>query len=93
MICHELGISNHAEQDATDWVTTSTVNNAVHWKNMEIDGKQVPDVTGMTLRDAIYILENLGLSVEFSGMGRVQVQSQSPGQRVLKGSQIKLKLG
>jgi cell division protein FtsI (penicillin-binding protein 3) len=53
----------------------------------------VPDVTGMTLRDAIYILENKGLRVEFSGSGRVSSQSLSKGTPYKKDQIIKLSLG
>jgi cell division protein FtsI (penicillin-binding protein 3) len=47
----------------------------------------------MTLRDAIYLLENKGLNVQFDGHGRVLRQSQVPGSRALKGNSISLKLG
>jgi cell division protein FtsI (penicillin-binding protein 3) len=53
----------------------------------------VPSVTGMTLRDAIYLLENMGLKVVHSGRGRVITQSQPPGVKVSKGGRIILKLG
>jgi len=39
----------------------------------------VPDVKGMGLRDALYLLENNGLSVTHSGLGRVVNQSLTPG--------------
>ena len=33
----------------------------------------VPDVTGMGLKDAVYMLENNGMNVEVQGKGRVKV--------------------
>lgn len=92
IICNELGVSNHSQTDDT-WVRTRTVANSVHWKSNQIRDGLVPDVTGMTLRDAIYLLENIGLAVDFNGTGRVISQSQIPGKKALKGSKILLKLG
>ncbi len=53
----------------------------------------VPDVVGMGLKDAIYLLEKSGLVVSFSGVGVVQTQSFKPGTRVNRGSVISLRLG
>lgn len=52
----------------------------------------VPNVVGMGLRDAIYILENLGLQVELKGYGRVKQQSIKPGTKV-RGQKIRIRLG
>ncbi|WP_370087527.1 penicillin-binding protein [Ekhidna sp.] len=91
MICNELGISNHAKAE-TEWVKTDVINDAVYWKGNNIKYEVVPDVRGMTLRDAIYVLENLGLDVEVKGRGRVATQSMTPGGKLTKGSTIKLQL-
>ncbi|MDE5623875.1 MAG: PASTA domain-containing protein, partial [Alistipes sp.] len=40
---------------------------------------RVPDVRGMGLKDALFLLENCGLSVRFSGQGTVVAQSIAPG--------------
>ena len=53
--------------------------------------EKVPNVVGMGLRDALYILENLGLNVEINGYGRVKRQSIKPGTRV-HGQTIRLRL-
>lgn len=91
MICNELGISNHAKSE-TEWVKTSVINDAVYWKANDVKYEVVPDVRGMTLRDAIYVLENLGLEVEVNGRGRVSTQSMTPGGKITKGSTIKLQM-
>ncbi|GAA5220928.1 penicillin-binding protein [Membranihabitans marinus] len=39
----------------------------------------IPNVVGMGLKDAVYILENLGMEVKISGSGRVVDQSLDPG--------------
>ena len=92
-LCNLLGISNHPNQEAGEWVRSSVNNNAITWRKNHEDTGLVPDVEGMTLRDAIYILENIGLKVSISGNGRVKRQSLGPGVRASKGRTIELELG
>ena len=66
--------------------------NSIKWKKNEIRSDQVPDVRGMTLRDALYILENNGLKVKYQGVGRVVKQSMVPGQSLAIGNKILLTL-
>ena len=92
MLCNELGISNHSKTEE-EWVRSSRDGVGVNWKK-GIAGKGiVPDVTGMTFRDAIYLLENTGLNVSYEGSGRVVQQSLTAGSRVGKGGRIFIKLG
>jgi cell division protein FtsI (penicillin-binding protein 3) len=53
----------------------------------------VPDVSGMGLRDALYILETSGLHVTITGNGKVVSQSLPAGNRIIKGQRIHLQLG
>lgn len=46
---------------------------------MDIGSETVPDVRGMGLKDAIYVLESCGLEVSFKGAGRVTQQSVKCG--------------
>lgn len=92
MICNELGIANHSYTEE-DWVRAQRGANFVKWRSNKVNPDRVPDVIGMTLRDAIYLLENNGLRVKFSGVGRVSEQSYLAGQKAIKGSTITLKLG
>lgn len=52
----------------------------------------VPDVTGMGLKDAVYLLEKEGLQVLVQGSGTVQSQSIAPGSAAAKGQTIVLQL-
>lgn len=52
--------------------------------------KGVPDVTGLGVREAITCLESVGLSVRFSGAGRVVSQDISPGSAFTRGQLIQL---
>lgn len=52
----------------------------------------MPDVTGMGLRDALFLLENMGLNVVPKGRGRVSKQSIPAGTPVRKYSTVNLEL-
>ena len=90
-LCNQLGISNH-DQTEDDWVRTITVSNAVDWIGNVYKTGLVPNVTGMTLKDALYLLENEGIEVNYNGMGRVISQSQRPGTRSQQGMKISVVL-
>ena len=92
-LCNELGISNHLEEPDVEWVRTKVDNNAIIWKRNHSESGLVPNVQGMTLRDAIFILENKGLKVSITGTGRVRKQSVRPGKRITKGETITIELG
>lgn len=53
---------------------------------------KVPNVTGMGLKDALYLLESQGLQVKPVGRGAVVKQSIKPGTPVQKGQQIIIEL-
>lgn len=91
MLSNTLGISNHSVTDE-EWIRATKNGNALVWKKNAVTNGLVPDVTGMTFRDAIYLLEKSGLRVSYDGIGRVAQQSLSPGSRFSKGSRIYLKL-
>jgi cell division protein FtsI (penicillin-binding protein 3) len=92
MLCNELGISTHSQTDE-EWVRATRSGAGVDWKK-NIEGKDiVPDVKGMTFRDAIYLLERSGLKVFYEGKGRVVQQSLDAGMRVVKGDRIFIRLG
>ena len=54
-----------------DWVATRESGDTIRLAGVKLQDGLVPDVRGMSLRDAIYLLENSGLRVKFSGKGRV----------------------
>ena len=53
---------------------------------------KMPDLKGMSGMDAISLLENLGLKVEFVGNGKVKKQSVKSGNDIAKGLIVKLEL-
>ncbi len=55
-------------------------------------GSVTPDVVGMGLKDAVYLLENMGLKVTATGRGRVMNQSLAAGTNFSKKQNISLTL-
>ncbi len=68
------------------------VNDTVMFNETEFIENLVPEVVGMSLSDAIYVLENAGLRVRFTGRGIVRKQSLRPGTRLREGSTVLLEL-
>ena len=52
----------------------------------------VPDVKGMGLKDALYLLEGANLRVVVRGSGKVRMQSPEPGSDIKKNKTITLQL-
>lgn len=91
-LCNTLEIPFDAVPKA-EWVRTAVKDDVLHWRANGCMGKnQVPNVLGMTLRDALYLLESRGLHVTFEGKGRVKSQSLQPGVNATQGGQINLLL-
>jgi cell division protein FtsI (penicillin-binding protein 3) len=91
-LCNKLGISNHSN-GFDDWVIPSFVNQAIFWKPQKISQRLIPNVIGMSLKDALHILENKGLKVKFEGKGKVLEQYPPMGTKFKKGDIIYLKMG
>jgi len=80
------------------------INTAAQWVRPSIDSTKIilvpefiprgsiPDVTGMSVKDAVFLLEELGLKVTVNGKGAVVKQSLQPGRFIPKGSIIILDL-
>ena len=56
------------------------------------DPHTMPDVRGMGLKDALFVLESRGLKVRFSGAGAVTQQSIPAGARITPGSTVGITL-
>ena len=60
-------------------------------QSIERDGT-MPNVVGMGLKDALYILESRGLKVTFTGRGTVRRQSIAVGQAIKPGQKVTIEL-
>lgn len=68
------------ERGDSEWCSASVdVGGNATLGDVEVAEGVVPDVRGMGLSDALYLLESLGMEVRHSGSGRVRTQSVTPG--------------
>ncbi|MDP5043750.1 MAG: transpeptidase family protein [Leeuwenhoekiella sp.] len=63
-----------------------------YYKMSQNKAQTIPNVKGMSGMDAVSILENLGLQVEYRGNGKVREQSLKAGQKLSKNQKIILQL-
>lgn len=78
-----------------EWATTQAGDSTVALVTRAVPTDamdRVPNVLGMGLKDALYILENRGLRVRIQGNGMVKRQSLQPGSRMFQGSTIVIEL-
>ena len=86
------GIEKHDESKPLWGDVTHHPNQDIALTPKEISEKKVPKVIGMGAKDAVYLLESLGLRVHLSGMGKVRNQSIPAGNTLVKGKTIQLRL-
>lgn len=86
-----LRIQTALTSDA-DWVETQTGESEVTLAPRESRRGLVPNVMGMGLQDALFLLENAGLNVEVKGYGTVRRQSVSPGAAIRNHKRISIEL-
>lgn len=74
-----------------NWVEVDPFETKMLIDKKRISKSSVPNVKGMGARDAIYVLENLGMNVQVSGVGKVVKQTIIPGAKI-KGQDITIYL-
>ncbi|MEY4991669.1 MAG: hypothetical protein RI948_538 [Bacteroidota bacterium] len=77
---------------SSEWVQADTTDQRLQVQRKAILDKKVPNVSGMSAKDAVYLLESRGLIVRLVGRGQVYSQSVSPGQPIVNGQLIQIKL-
>ncbi|MEN6619036.1 MAG: penicillin-binding protein [Rikenellaceae bacterium] len=75
-----------------EWLQFSKDSNKIFVQEYVINRDSVPSVLNMGIRDAIYLLENEGYRVQFSGRGRVVSQTPAPGSTADKKEIIQIQL-
>ncbi|MEY2829390.1 MAG: hypothetical protein RIQ33_1248 [Bacteroidota bacterium] len=84
--------SNYNVVSEIGWCAMLRNGNKYSSVNRNIEQGKVPDVTGFSLKDALYVLENKGLKVKFKGNGKVVTQYPEAGEILIKGSEVNLEL-
>lgn len=90
-VLDKLNVKAHGRA-SENWVKTNAKENAIEIQNLTITSGLTPNVVGMSLKDAVYLLENKGLLVKIIGKGMIKNQSIPAGQPVQKGNVITLEL-
>lgn len=90
-LCRQVGIPCENQSDS-DWTVTEVgEQDKLMLQNRFCPPNQVPNVIGMGLRDALFALENVGLKVDMTGVGKVRRQSVAAG-ATAKGQYIRIHL-
>ena len=94
LVLNNLGISN--KQTKANYMVARTLQKEIELIEIKIDEDLkkgvMPDLRGINLEDALYLLGINGIKVEVSGSGIVVKQSIEIGESILIGSIIKLEL-
>lgn len=80
------------ENESGDWVRGVHEKNAIRLYAMNSNGDVVPDVRGMSAKDAVQLIERTGMSAFVKGYGKVTEQSIKPGTDAVHGRLIQLTL-
>jgi cell division protein FtsI (penicillin-binding protein 3) len=88
----KIPVDNKAKESSA-WISTRTAHEAIKIYNKKFTKGFVPNVIGMGLIDAAYLLEQCGLFVQPIGSGIVRDQSIVPGKKIIVGQKIILQLG
>jgi len=98
LVCQKLGLAGNTQATGgEEWVRAAS-DTAFHARtvalveNTTVRPNRVPQARGLSLRDALFLLENRGLHVRAVGSGRVREQSIAPGTPIKRGELITLTL-
>ncbi len=91
-IFSDLKIPFTESQGAEPWVISTTESGSNSIYAVRFHNNTVPNVRGMKAKDAVFLLENMGIDITLSGRGVVRSQSINPGQPITSNMHIKLEL-
>lgn len=74
------------------WVKARNENGNVEFSSIPVMTGKMPDVVGMGLKDALFLLENSGLKVKIVGKGAVRYQSMPPGFPISRIKEVTIEL-
>jgi cell division protein FtsI (penicillin-binding protein 3) len=91
-IADYTNFNSNIKAENSNWLRANVNDTILDIRDKFIATNRIPDVRGLGLRDAVYILENVGLTVKVYGTGQVKKQSLPVGQGFTKGERIVLEL-
>jgi cell division protein FtsI (penicillin-binding protein 3) len=87
-----LNVSYADSVQQNEWSNVYANNYQPVIRTNTIKQQVMPNVKGMGLKDALYLLENMGLKVTIKGKGKIVTQSIVPGTSLAKGITVMLEL-
>lgn len=91
-VYQSLNIAYNDSSSNSQYGNVIAVNYQPVVKKVPVQENTMPDVKGMGLKDALFLLENLGVKVTIKGKGKVSGQSVDPGTMLKKGMDVVLNL-
>ena len=86
----ELKVPSLQNGENATWVAASTGRDKVTLYKRVFKAGIIPNFIGMDLKDAIYIIENMGLKADFTGKGIIKEQTPNAGTKVENFDRVKL---
>lgn len=87
----------YEDETPSNWISSIKDGDQMNLKKRDTFDRdyegRMPNVVGMGLRDAIFVLENRGFRVRHKGVGKILQQSIPPGEPIEKGTLIEIFLG
>lgn len=74
----------------SEWASVSKQGGRPYVAGQRLSNTTMPQLSGMSLKDAVYVCENMGLKVSIKGRGRVTSQSVTAGDAINKGLQVQI---
>lgn len=91
-ILTDLNLPYSDASGTSEWASISKQSGKPYVAGQRLNNTTMPQLNGMSLKDAVYVCENMGLKVNVKGRGRVTAQSVSAGQLINKGLQVQITL-
>ena len=85
-----------SDDNRAQWVLTKSQKEQVKLQTRNItrdlEKNKMPNIKGMGLNDVLFLLENYGLNISYSGRGSVKEQSINKGENIRKGQNLTIVL-
>jgi cell division protein FtsI (penicillin-binding protein 3) len=82
----------HSKEQEGEWMIIARQEQRAYLKKKNIKKDRVPDLSGMTAKDAVYLIESIGMRAKVLGFGKVVKQSIIAGTPVFRGGLIEISL-
>jgi cell division protein FtsI (penicillin-binding protein 3) len=90
-VYRHLDVSTAREAESV-WAKVKQNGSSIEMTTLDFKPGRVPNVRGMTAKDAVALCETMGLLVKLDGSGKVRAQSMEPGTPIQPRTTIELRL-